>query len=234
MPRVPTDYSQTCIYKLVHKDDIDNENIYIGSTTNFRHRKNTHKSSCNCESSKEYNNAKYQFIRENGGWDNWIMVEVEKYPCNDKREAEARERYWIEHFQSKLNKYIPTRTDEEWYASVREKYLLKFKENYRNNKEQYSQKNKEWAEKNKEKMSEYKKDWYTQNKDRITEYQHNWYEKNKDRLGVISKQKYENNKVIINQKVECECGCEVCKRYISAHRKSAKHHKLMERLNTPL
>ena len=59
MPRTPIDYSQICIYKLVHKEDYDNENIYIGSTTNFRKRKNQHKSSCNCETDKEHNQEKY-------------------------------------------------------------------------------------------------------------------------------------------------------------------------------
>ena len=62
MPRTPIDYSQICIYKLVHKEDYDNENIYIGSTTNFRKRKNTHKSSCNCETNKEHNQEKYTYI----------------------------------------------------------------------------------------------------------------------------------------------------------------------------
>ena len=35
-------------------------------------------------------------IRENEGWNNWSMIEIEKYPCNDKNEACARERYWYE------------------------------------------------------------------------------------------------------------------------------------------
>jgi hypothetical protein len=25
----------------------------------------------------------YSTIRENGGWNNWSMVEIEKYPCKD-------------------------------------------------------------------------------------------------------------------------------------------------------
>ena len=59
MPRTPIDFSQTCIYKLVHKDDYDNENIYIGSTTNFRKRKNEHKRRCNVETDKAYNQVEY-------------------------------------------------------------------------------------------------------------------------------------------------------------------------------
>jgi hypothetical protein len=30
-------------------------------------------------------------MRYNGGWDMFRMIEVEKYPCKDKREAEKRE-----------------------------------------------------------------------------------------------------------------------------------------------
>ena len=30
-------------------------------------------------------------IRENGDWNNWSMIEIEKYPCNDDNEARARE-----------------------------------------------------------------------------------------------------------------------------------------------
>ena len=93
MPKNPVDYSKTIIYKLVHNEDYDNANIYIGSTTDFVKRKNSHKTSCNNEKHKEYNNKKYQYIRENGGWEEWNMIEIEKHNCNDGNEARAREEY---------------------------------------------------------------------------------------------------------------------------------------------
>jgi len=46
MPKTPIDYNNTLIYKLRHKEDYDNANIYIGSTTNFTQRKNQHKFAC--------------------------------------------------------------------------------------------------------------------------------------------------------------------------------------------
>ena len=52
MPKLPTDYSKTIIYKLVHNEDYDNANIYIGSTTDFIRRKNNHKNCCNSEKQK--------------------------------------------------------------------------------------------------------------------------------------------------------------------------------------
>ena len=27
----------------------------------------------------------YQFIRDNGGWDNWTMIEVAKFVCDSKK-----------------------------------------------------------------------------------------------------------------------------------------------------
>jgi hypothetical protein len=118
MPKVPVDYSKCCIYKLVHKDDVNNENIYIGHTTNFRNRKYKHKSSCNNSNDKHYNEPMYNYLRNNGGWDEWVMIEIEKYPCEDIREAEKKERYWIEHYKSNLNKKIPGRTQQE-YSIIR-------------------------------------------------------------------------------------------------------------------
>ena len=31
-------------------------------------------------------------LRDNGGWDMFKMIEIEKFSCNDKREAERREK----------------------------------------------------------------------------------------------------------------------------------------------
>ena len=60
-----------------------NNNLFIGSTTDFVKRKYSHKISCNNEKDKAYNHKKYQYIRDNGGWNCFNMNEIEKYPCND-------------------------------------------------------------------------------------------------------------------------------------------------------
>jgi len=87
MPKIPKDYSRTIIYKLVNKEDYNNANIYIGSTTNFTKRKSEHKSDCKNKTGVKYNQKKYQFIRDNGRWNQWNMIEIEKYPCIDNNEA---------------------------------------------------------------------------------------------------------------------------------------------------
>jgi hypothetical protein len=103
MPRKPIDYANSIIYKIVCKD-VNIKYIYVGHTTSFSHRKREHKSRCN----KQINWILYKTINENGGWDNWEMIEIEKYSCNDANEARARERYWYEELSANLNSRCPT------------------------------------------------------------------------------------------------------------------------------
>ena len=83
------DYSKTVIYKLINYDYP--ELVYVGSTTNFYNRKKTHKCNCRNEKSKTYNLKVYVNIRVNGGWENWNMIKICDYPCNNRREAEQEE-----------------------------------------------------------------------------------------------------------------------------------------------
>ena len=137
MPRTAVDYSKTIIYKLVHKDDYDNANVYVGSTTDFTRRKNKHKTCCNNEKSKEYNEKKYQYIRANGGWNEWEMVLLERHNCNDGNEARAKEEYWRCHFNAKLNMLRAYRTEEQvkgYQKEYREKNKEQAKEYYEQHK----------------------------------------------------------------------------------------------------
>lgn len=86
-------YKESIIYKLCSSDC---DEIYIGGTTNFRRRKHQHKSDCHNVNDKAYNRPVYQFIRENGGWSAWSMIQIEQYEARNKRDLEARERYWID------------------------------------------------------------------------------------------------------------------------------------------
>ncbi len=104
MPRLQIDYSNTIVYKIVCKD-LDKTECYVGHTTNFVNRKHCHKS--NVIDTKNRNSALYKFIRDNGGWENFDMVEVEKYNCKDVNEAHKYERHWIERLQAKLNTSVP-------------------------------------------------------------------------------------------------------------------------------
>jgi hypothetical protein len=211
MPRTPVDYSKTIIYKLVKNDDYDNANIYIGSTTDFTRRKNSHKSNCYNEKQQNYNNKKYQYIRENGGWDCFDMIEVEKYPCNDKREAEAREEYWRSQFNAKLNAIRAYTTDEQKKEEMKE-----YKEQ---NKVKIKEQVKEYREEHKEIIALYYKKKYEANKEKMKEYNKEKYERNKDKL---SQQK--------SQKITCICGCITTKGHLAQHKKTQNHIKKLDNL----
>jgi len=200
------DYSKSIIYKLCCKDPAITD-IYIGSTTNFRRRKCTHKHGCNNEKSKSYNLNVYSFIRENGNWDNWDMIQIETCNADNKRYLETRERYWIEELKSSLNCKIPTQTATEYRE---------------NNKEKLAEYDVEYREKNKEKLIEYRK----KNKEKINETSAEHYQKNKEKKAEY----YQNNKEKITEyrekrkeKVICECGSEVRKDSLTRHKKSKKH-----------
>tara|TARA_R110002073_G_C9296231_1_gene566436 strand:- start:46 stop:792 length:747 start_codon:yes stop_codon:yes gene_type:complete len=240
-------YENSVIYKLVKQDDYDNENIYIGSTTNFRGRKSQHKSYCSNPKSEAYNYTKYQYIRENGGFDNFSMIQIEPFPCNSKKELESRERYWIEILKPTLNKCIPTRTIKEWYDNNKYELSKKNKIYNENNKDIVSERSKIYYENNKDKVKLRHKIYNENNKEKLSENAKKNYENNKQQIAEKVKIYQENNKQIISEKAKiyrennreklsekektrkliCECGCEILKKCLSTHQKSPKHQKLM-------
>ena len=120
MPKQIIDYSNTIIYKIVC-NNLNIIDVYIGHTTQFTKRKNNHKSSCNDSKKKSYHYNIYETIRHNGGWENWSMIEIEKFKCKDSNEAGARERYWYETLNSNLNTKCPNRKKEEYIKTNKEK-----------------------------------------------------------------------------------------------------------------
>jgi len=101
MPKIPIDHQKTIIYKIICKDP-DVKDLYIGHTTNLVRRRAIHRSNSLNACNKHCHKQLYQVIRYNGGWNNWQMVEVEKYPCNNVIEANRREMYWFELLNANL------------------------------------------------------------------------------------------------------------------------------------
>lgn len=160
MPRLPIDYSKSIIYKLCCNDTIITE-CYVGHTTNFTNRKRQHKTSCNNKNIKDYNFYVYQFIREKGGWDNWSMIQIEEFCCENRLQAETRERYWIETLQSKLNKIIPTRTKQEYYEEHKTQLTENKKQRYEEHKEEIIEKSKQYRQEHKAEIKQKSKQKYT-------------------------------------------------------------------------
>ena len=205
MPRLPKDYSKGLIYKFCCKDTTIKE-IYIGSTTNFTKRKNCHKNTCNNPNAKQYNYKVYQFIRDNGGWDNWEMILIEYYSCETELLLCRRENYWKNELQASLNSRTPHiyENDKEYEKANKEQIA----ECYKANKEQ-------------------KKVYHQEHREQIAEYQKKYNEANKEQIAETNKEYYKTNKEQIleqmKKKITCECGCIVSRGNMKRHERSAKH-----------
>ncbi len=140
MPIIPVNYNNTVIYKIICKDN--NNDIYIGSTTNFTKRKYMHKWKTEHNSGHKI----HKTIRENGGFDNWDMIEIERYPCKDGNEARARERYWYDLLKGNQNMRSPSLNVEKMIEN-KKKYLhdynQKMSKEMKNKKREYL---KEWKQ----------------------------------------------------------------------------------------
>ena len=135
-----TDYSKGVIYKI--ECNLTND-VYYGSTTStyLSKRLGQHKKDRRCRAIN---------IIDRGNF-NCKIIEV--YPCKNKTELQARERWWIENNVC-INKQLPGRTQQEWVE---------------NNKEKIKQQQSEWYEANKDKIIERVKQHYQDNKDKINE-----------------------------------------------------------------
>ena len=110
--------------------DSEIKEIYVGSTKNPKNRERDHKWRCHNE-----NNCKvYQFIRANGGWENWKMEIFEYFDVEDETEQYIIEQSFISAIEPELNNKRAYRTEEE-------------------HKEQHIECDKEYYDKNKEKIA---------------------------------------------------------------------------------
>ena len=73
-------------------------------------------------------------IRENDGFEMFKMIEVEKYPCNDRREPEKKEDELMKESKATMNKIKSFRTEED-KIPYKEEYNKKIKEQRKQNNE---------------------------------------------------------------------------------------------------
>ena len=106
MPKVDIDYSNTIFYKIYCKDSAIDD-LYIGHTTNFVQRKHAHKQGCKNNKSTNYNCKLYKTIRDNMGWDNWIMEIIAFHNCDDLYAAKKLEQSYFEDYKATLNSIQP-------------------------------------------------------------------------------------------------------------------------------
>jgi hypothetical protein len=241
MPKIETDYSKTIIYKLCCNDPTITD-IYIGHTTNFIQRKNSHKTSCHNENNKKYKQYVYEFIRNNGGWENWTMIQIEELNCKNRREAEAAEHYWIENLNALLNSNKPYAMCKEntqiykniWYEEKKDHILQKAKEHYEKNREQKLEYQKQYAEENKKKIAQNQKEYREKNKEKLAEQKKIYRAMHREEASNAHKAWKEANKDIIKAKraeiIICECGTQYTFGNKSRHFKTDSHRKYQDEL----
>jgi hypothetical protein len=200
MPRLPIDYAKTIIYKIVC-NDLSITECYVGHTTDFVRRKHNHKNRCANEKDKKYNLKIYKIIRENGGWENFTMVVIELFPCNNSIEACKREQELYEELDCKMNTNFPQRNKKE-YRDI-----------------------------HKEKMSEYFKEYYIANREQIISKNHIYADSHKDEINKGNKLYRELHKEQIKEKrskkIVCDCGKEINYDHKARHLKTKEHNDLM-------
>jgi hypothetical protein len=148
------DYQLGKIYKIVCNTT---GKVYYGSTCEptLARRLAKHVGNFNGWSNGKDHFVSSFIILENN---NYQIILVEKYPCDDKMELLKRERYFIENNEC-VNKSIPSRSAKE---SVQEYY--------KENKDNILIQKKKYYEENKNDKKEYSKNHYEENKDKIILY----------------------------------------------------------------
>jgi len=202
-------YANGKIYKLCCKDPTITE-IYIGSTLEQYTRKHAHKNACNNPNSKNYSFYVYQYIRQNGGFENWNLVILEEYAAENKNDLFWKEREWIERLQPSLNCMKKPIVSKDERAKNRSEYREANKEKISEQKKEYREANKDkilerdrkYYQDNKDKISERNKEYREANKDKLSEKNKKWREANRNKILEKNKKYYEENREIFIKKVK--------------------------------
>lgn len=196
------DYETTPIifYKFVCENP-KIKSCYVGHTTNFCQRKGHHKYACNTVYCKQYNNKIYQTIRDNGGFNNWKMVEIDRQICLDLSDTRKIEQKYIEELQANMNMIYAFRTNKQYEID------------------------------NKKKIAEQKKIYNLENKEKITKNRQKYEHENKNQISERKKQYYLDTREQKIIKCNCECGGTYCYSTKSRHLKTQKHQNYLATIN---
>lgn len=184
-------------YRIVCKNP-EITDCYVGSTTQINNRKWLHKKRCTTVNYIGHNTYVYQFIRENGDWSNWEIIEIERLVLETNQEALKQERFFLELYKATLNQVIPSRTKQEYRIENQQQIKEKSKTYYINNKQKIQER-------------------VENNKDYITDWKKKHYEKNKEKIKEQRK-----------EKTTCQCGSIFLKCCIKQHEQSLKHQEFIK------
>ncbi len=154
---------------------------------------------------KEYYEDNKEYIKE---------YKKQHYQEN-KEEIEKKKKVWYEEHKEQVSIY---------YKKYREENLEKInvqKKIYKEeHKQEYKDRNAKYYTENKEEIQKKKKIYQEENRDKIKKQRDEYYEKNREKIQAKDRER--------NPKVICDCGLSLCKRSISAHKKSKTHESFMK------
>jgi hypothetical protein len=202
------DYNKAIIYTIRSKD-----NLYVGSTCNFRSRKYQHKVNIHKENNKHYNLKIYKIIRDNDF--EWDMKPYKEFPCENKLQLSIEEERIRQELNADMNtcacygfnrKEYNKKYNQENKEHLLKKAMEKYYENPEYNKEYYQQnkeiiaiKVKKYREQNQEKVKEQRKKNKEKHKEKIRQASKLYYQKNKEKIKEKAKEKRRLKKEEANQ-----------------------------------
>ena len=218
------DYSLGKIYKLVSNET---DKVYIGSTCQrlLSSRFSGHKTNY-----KSWLDGNFPYVSSFDilAFDDAQIVLVENFPCQDKYELEARERYYIEN-NNCVNKHTPTRSKKEWteinwehvqkqqkeWRENNHEHKLEYcKKYYQCNREEFLAKCKIYRDTHKEQKRERDKRYKETHREHIQQY----LEKNKERINGFKK-----------EQLVCDfCGGSISRSGIARHKKTKTSQSYMK------
>lgn len=191
-------YEKGQIYKIV---GVGYNKCYIGSTTEkFSLRMARHRSSYKLyldgKKKKSCITKSFELFDEYGT-ENCKIIWLEDYPCNSRKELEAREGYYIKNTEC-VNRYIAGRTQEQWVKDNKELRNSYQKKYYDKNKTICQDRTNKYKANNQEHIKEYRKEYFKRYKekhcDEIKNKKKEYYEAKKNEINTKRREKYRQKK----------------------------------------
>ncbi len=178
-----------------------NDDVYVGSTCNSLVRRYIqHKSDSKNE--KYQNRPIYKLINQIG-FERFRIQLICDYPCEDKYQLRQKEGEYIKNIGN-LNLLQAGRTIKEYREDNKDK-IEETTRNYNNkNIETIRERYRKYDEEHKEERKIYKAKYRQENKEKIAEKK--------------------------NEKINCECGCQISYSNLGRHKKTSKIHLDFEKL----
>jgi len=118
----------SCIYKITCKD-YNNQDFYIGSSTNWEVRKKFHK----YHSKISFDRPLYRWINNNGGFENFNLEPIAWFKCG-KEELREHEEMFFKTLNPTINVYHPKRDRKQYLLDNKDKLQKQAKEYYQKNR----------------------------------------------------------------------------------------------------